>query len=118
MTQSQDYIFCPLCGEHNWKVDKTQFPVTIHTCSDCKKFIYTEITKTTESSIGLKIYHKELRTEEVSVDEYHIHINHQENWTEVQKDYSVILKLPKAVVFDWYRETNIKDKIKKFLVFS
>ena len=117
MTQPQDYIFCPLCGEHSWRTDKTQFP-TIHSCSDCKNFSYTEITKTLISSIGLKIYHRELETETVIMDDYEIRINHQEKWTEVIKNYEVILKIQKALIFDWYKDKDVKDKIKKFLVFS
>ena len=122
MTKPQDYIFCPLCGEHEWKIDKTKKcedgHLTDHRCGDCKKFFYTEVMKHTKTESGLEIFYKELYEEQVFIEDYDIMINHFHNWTQVKKDYTVILKLPRAVKFDWYRDKDIKDKIKKFLVFS
>ena len=120
MTQFQNYIFCPLCSNHNWKrIERSSLvQLTEHRCESCNNFEYTEVSKHMTSESGIQIFYKELYSEKVWVDDYFININHQENWTEIVKYSRVILKIPRAVIFDWYKENNIKDKIRKFLVFS
>jgi hypothetical protein len=124
MTQSQDYIFCPLCGEHQWTVDKTRSsengPLVEHKCGSCRKFIYVEVSTFAVMQSGLKVFYRELHSEEVFIDDYHINICHQPSheFTCVRKDGNLILDLKHPVKFDWYKDKNVKDKIKKFLVFS
>lgn len=124
MKQTEQYIFCPVCGSYNWVVDKSQDSIhgslTGNKCGSCGKFNFIELSVTEISPIGLKIFYKTLYREEVTIDKYDIRIYHVDNQTTIWDDEKgeMILSLNHAVKFDWYREKNIIDKIKKMLVFS
>lgn len=119
----QEYIFCPLCGEHEWITDKTAVSYTYHTCGGCKNFMYATTTKTVVSeNTGIKLFYRELHEEDVKIpDHYRIKINHTEQRTIITDadSWQVLLDVKAAPKFNWYdKEEDLASRIKKFLVFS
>lgn len=117
------YIFCPLCGEHKWSIDKSRnivdtMDVTINKCSTCQKFIYTEILKCMRSENDLIVIYKDRYSEEVTCGKYNIYVNYSDNFTEIRVNWSLVLNINQAVNFNWYNKDALKEKIRKLLVFS
>lgn len=118
----EEYIFCPLCGEHEWITDKTNVKYRYNTCGGCKDFMYATITHEVVSEIGLKLFYRELHEEDVRIPgHYRIKINHTEQKTTITDadSWKVLLNINSAPKFNWYdKSESLADRIKKFLVFS
>lgn len=122
-----DFIFCPLCGATKWLADKTlgdpRGKLTVHKCSGCKKFKYTNITVPVEHPIFTAVT-QSIRYEVLAdIAPYSIRVHHLDNFTEIydhdaRSADNLIIKLEKAIPFNWYSDEDVIEKIKKYLLFS
>ncbi len=121
---TQDFIFCPFCGSIRWTTDKSGYAqkgrLERNTCAGCHKFHYVNHLEHTTSSSGLEIFCKKRYSVEATIDPYIIKVNYLEARTEFQDldTYQVILTLDTAITFNWYKNEELVDKIKKYVLFS
>ncbi len=119
-----DFIFCPFCGETEWVCEQIQQVAEgrLHEykCKDCKKFNYTNISYLIKDTIlhavtGLKKYN--LRVE---VYPYLVDVAYLTNKTTITDadTHREILTINKVLDLNWYREEEIREKLKFYLVFS
>jgi hypothetical protein len=116
------YIFCPLCGAVKWLTDKTGSlngaRLEQYKCSGCKKFIYTDIIEAVEGTI--KYYSRKRFSVVATVGKYIVSVFYHNNSTQFQDADTdeVILVLNSAVTFNWYKNEELIEKIRKYLLFS
>lgn len=121
---SYDYIFCPLCGAVKWITDKSGAfaggKLESHKCSGCKKFTYVNLFNKTLSPAGLEVWARSRFSVVARIEPYIVSVFYHKNSTQFQNADSneVILVLNSAVTFNWYKNEELVDKIKKYLVFS
>lgn len=119
-----DYIFCPFCGAIKWTNDKSRYAdggrLEYHKCQGCKKFIYTNHIKNVKSPQGLEYFEKTRYSVEATVDKYKVTVFYHKKSTQfIDIDTGhVILVLSSPVTFNWYKNEELVEKIKKYLVFS
>jgi hypothetical protein len=121
-----DYIFCPLCGATKWITDKTgsahadKGRLTKHKCSSCKKFSYTNHSALIEHNILVGITQITRYSVVADIDPYRISVFYHANSTQFQDIdcNNVILILNSAVTFNWYKNEELIEKIKKYVLFS
>lgn len=119
-----DYIFCPFCGNSKWITDKTgydfvsQGKLTYNKCSGCKKFIYINLTRKVDHPF-LKDITEEVRFKlQAEIGDYYITVNYIDGYTEFLENGKLALKLNQVINFNWYKHTELLEKIKTYLVFS
>lgn len=119
-----DYIFCPLCGATKWITDKTGYAnkgkLTAHKCSGCKKFNYTNHTGIIEHQVLVGVTQTTRYSVVADIETYRISVFYHANTTQFQDidSNNVVLVLNSAVSFNWYKNEELIDKIKKYLLFS
>jgi hypothetical protein len=121
---TDNYIFCPFCGTTNWSIDRSGSfngnALEYYKCQDCKDFSYTNIIERHESSIGLKYYSRNRFSVVSTIYPYIISIFYDKNSTQIQDydSHEVILVLDHCVNFNWYKNEELVDKIRKYVLFS
>lgn len=121
---SYDFIFCPLCGGSKWLTDKTRSNIDgkliQHKCADCKEFIYINHTTAFEHPVLVGLTKTVRYSIQVRIYDYIIVVNYHDNTTvfESYDSGDLILKLNVAVAFNWYKNEDLIEKIKKYIVFS
>lgn len=125
MNTGYDYIFCPFCGSNKWISDKSggynyKDRLESHKCSGCKNFTYCNIIKQEKSPAGLEIFSKGRFSVVAKIRPYIISVFYEKGSTQFQDIDSndVILVLNRVVTFNWYKNEELVDKIKKYVVFS
>jgi len=126
MNNIYDYIFCPFCGGNKWISDRTGGHPTgngrleSHKCAGCKKFTYVNSIKKEKSPAGLEIFSKSRFSVVAKIEPYIISVFYEKPATQFQdiNTNNVILVLNSAVTFNWYKNEELVDKIKKYVVFS
>lgn len=122
--KSINFIFCPLCGGVKWITDKTGYAdngkLTYHKCAACKKFSYTNHTKLVDHPILVGVTHTTGYEVEAKIMPYKIRVNYHHNHTQFSDEASnkLILEVNTAVKFNWYKNEELVNKIKKYVVFS
>lgn len=122
--KTTDFIFCPFCGGVKWTVDKSrkvaEGTLEYHKCQLCKKFVYTNVWNSGTSSAGLEVMNKRRYSVEAIIPPYKIQVFYLDNKTNFI-DYDsgdLVLEVNLAVTFNWYKNEELVDKIKKYVVFS
>lgn len=122
---TKDYIFCPFCGGIKWTTDKSgqtnHGQLESYECSDCKKFYYSNhIEHTKSKETGIEIFSKQRYKVEAKIESYTITVNYIKNTTliEYTNGYGTVIELKHAVNFNWYKNEELMEKIKTYLVFS
>lgn len=127
---SPDFIFCPFCGATKWIIDKTGAPISIlasfkgqlehHKCSGCKNFTYSNIMEHDKSLAGLEYFKKIRYSVQAIIKPYEIDVSYVDKHTTLTEweTGKVLLKLNSAITFNWYKNEDLIEKIKKYLVFS
>ena len=119
-----DYIFCPFCGGITWITDKSGYAkngrLESHKCESCKKFTYVNHFEKTTSPGGLEHFRKSRFSIDARIDPYQVTVFYHKDSTQFRDIHSgyVILVLKQAVAFNWYKNEELVDKIKKYVVFS
>lgn len=120
-----DFIFCPLCGATKWLTTKTrasaQGRLTDNKCSGCKKFTYTNVTCLIKHPILIGITQTVRYSIEATIEPYRIGVFYQEPIVTNIWDSDTsqnLLSLNQAVTFNWYKNDELLDKIKKYILFS
>ena len=116
----QDYIFCPLCGSSKWTTTKLHRYEEHYRCSECEKFQYINRLEHSKTESGLELFQKKRYSVYAEVYPYIVNVYYDENRTEfIDADSNkIILSLPKAITFDWYKGDDLIEKIKKYMLFS
>lgn len=121
---SQDYIFCPFCGGVKWISDKTGYAdggrLASHKCAGCKKFTYVNHTELVKHPVLEGITKTTRYSVQADILPYRIIVFYHKNSTQFQdiNTHQVILVVNSAVAFNWYKNEELVDKIKKYVVFS
>ncbi len=120
-----DFIFCPLCGATKWLTTKTRAStkgkLTDHTCSGCKNFTYTNVTCPVKHSVLVGINQTVRHSVEVTIKPYLIAVYYQDppaTYINDSKTLERLVTLKSAVTFNWYKNEELLDKIKKYILFS
>lgn len=116
----QDYIFCPLCGASKWTTTKLHKTEEHYKCSECEKFRYTNRIEHATSEGGLEYFQKKRYSIYAEVYPYTVSVYYYDNRTDFADadSQTIILRLPRAIDFNWYRDEDLINKIKKYLLFS
>lgn len=124
---SYEYIFCPFCGGSLWITDRTQRvttssggKITHNKCDSCKAFSYSNISVPVEHPLLFAITESKRLQVTAWILPYKIIVNYLDNFTEFYEldGGKFILKINQAVNFDWYKNEELVEKIKKYVVFS
>lgn len=128
--KTTDFIFCPFCGAVKWITDKTgaiqaHHPggagtLESHKCSGCKKFTYINHWALGKSPAGLDIFNKTRFSVQADIEPYRILVLYKENITQFLDlyDKKLVLQVNACVTFNWYKNEELVDRIKKYVVFS
>jgi hypothetical protein len=120
-----DFIFCPLCGATKWLTNKTrasaQGRLTEHRCSGCKNFTYTNVTCLVKHAVLVGITQSVRHSIEATIKPYKIGVFYQEPivtniWD--SETSQLLLSLNSAVTFNWYKNEELIEKVKKYILFS
>ncbi len=116
----QDYIFCPLCGATKWTTTKLHKFEDHYTCSGCEKFQYINRVEHVKSESGLEYFQKRRYSVYAEIYPYTVSVYYDDNRTDFADADSqrIILSVPRAVAFNWYKGEDLVEKIKKYLLFS
>lgn len=123
----KDFIFCPMCGCTEWRTHKlrevAEGRLTRYECNECKKFAYTNLTKLVPHQLLVGVTEVVRYSEAVTIDPFYISIFHHGRGSPVTNirnadSYELLLSLPKAIKFDWFKHTSVLEKVRKYLVFS
>lgn len=119
-----NYIFCPFCGSIKWTVDKSretpEGQVHYHKCQDCKKFSYVNIEIGTKSLSGLHVFERKPHHIVAEISSYKIVVYYSTNETTFEniETGDTVLTVKTAINFNWYKNEELIDKIKTYVVFS
>ena len=122
---STDFIFCPLCGASKWLTNKTRASalgrLTENKCSGCKNFTYTNVTCLVKHQFLVGITQTVRHSVEAIIKPYKVCVFYQDPigtsiWD--SETYQTLLTLNSAVTFNWYKNEDLVDKIKKYILFS
>lgn len=121
---SIDFIFCPLCGATKWNIDRNQphpdGKVASYKCNGCKNFTYKNITSIVKHSILVGITQTTRLSIDAKIEPYFISVNYKVKQTDFLDCESgkLLLSVNTAVAFNWYKNEELINKVKKYLVFS
>lgn len=122
---TNDYIFCPLCGGVNWLTNKTKVApdggrLTYFKCKSCKKFNYYNHTRLVDHPFLAGVTQTTRYSVEATVQNYKILVKYHDKTTSFYDDETekLLLHLNTCVTFNWYKNEDLIEKIKKYLLFS
>jgi hypothetical protein len=122
-----DFIFCPFCGGVKWITDKSgtasghpSYQLESHKCAACKKFIYINAWDKGISEVGLQYIKKRRYQIEAIINPYKIKVFYMDPKTIFINNNTdkIVLSIEQAVTFNWYKNEELIEKIKKYFVFS
>ena len=110
------YIFCPFCGSPKWITDTSSIRHW-NQCADCKYFkYYNREVKLIAQGVSYLIKDCVI----AAFEPYTVCVDYIKNTTDIYhtRKHSLMVTLPRAIEFNWYKQEELVDKIKTYITFS